>query len=178
METMTSRSVLCWSASNQEPVFTVTQSISVTMHVSVHPAGLCPRPALSPSTESLDSKQSENIFTTHVTIKLIRYVWSKQLIKWIGFIWPFESEHVSKTTISWLILFKEMITASSEDLKKLQQVLGRTKSPTFFTLFNNTVSVVFFKHSEIHTLVFMVTSPLIITTLRQRVQLWSFVAKQ
>jgi hypothetical protein len=142
--------------------------VSSSSTVSLSPQHPVPKHPI----ESLDSKQVEIIFTAHVTIKLIRYVWSKQLIRWIGFIWPFESEHVSMTTISWLMLFKEMITASSEDLKKLQ-VLGRTKSPTFFTLFNNTVSVVFFKHSKIHALVFMVTSPLIIITLRQRVQLWN-----
>jgi hypothetical protein len=52
-----------------------------------------------------------------------------------------------------------------------EEVPERIKSPTFLTLFNNTISVVFTNYKKLHTLIFMVTSPTVITVVKQWVQL-------
>jgi hypothetical protein len=56
-----------------------------------------------------------------------------------------------------------------------QKVMERTNPRTYRMLFNNTVSVVFFKYNILHTLVSMLTSPTLVTVIKQWVQLWNLL---
>jgi hypothetical protein len=58
------------------------------------------------------------------------------------------------------------------DASITQKVLERTKSPTFLALFNNAVSVILFNNCKLHTLAYMITSPTMVTEVKQWVKLW------
>jgi hypothetical protein len=53
------------------------------------------------------------------------------------------------------------------DASITQKVLERTKSPTFLALFNNAVSVILFNNCKLHTLAYMITSPTMVTEVKQ-----------
>lgn len=51
--------------------------------------------------------------------------------------------------------------------KTIQRILERTNSPTFLTVFNNTVSVALFNYTKLRTLVFMVLLLAMVSVVRQ-----------
>jgi hypothetical protein len=63
------------------------------------------------------------------------------------------------------LLLKRLVHIATVSLKGLTRSSGKTESPTFLILFNNTVSVVLFNYSKLHTLVSMVTSATVVTVL-------------
>jgi hypothetical protein len=69
-----------------------------------------------------------------------------------------------------IILLSELFRDFQPDAK--EEVIERTKSPSFLKLFNNTVLVARFNYSKLQALVSMVTSLDIVTVVKQWVQLY------
>jgi hypothetical protein len=70
------------------------------------------------------------------------------------------------------LLWTKKLALNQDNIKKIKTMLhGLIKSPTFLKLFNK-VSVALFSYRKLHTSVSMVTSPIMVTVIKQWVQPW------
>jgi hypothetical protein len=53
-------------------------------------------------------------------------------------------------------------------------MLEKTNSPSFITLFNNTVSAALFNYSKLRILVSMVSLPIMVTVVKQWAKNWTY----